>query len=73
MRWWHVISCFTLSVTLLVGSILHKMKEITTNDWELYILGVEGTILLLVVVDFLIGFYQDRLYKQLPQQDNDVL
>tara|TARA_B110000211_G_C13875078_1_gene462567 strand:- start:429 stop:578 length:150 start_codon:yes stop_codon:yes gene_type:complete len=49
------------------------MKEITTNDWELYILGVEGTILLLVLVDFLIGFYQDRIYKQLPQQDNDVL
>ena len=73
MRWWHVISCFILSVTLLVGSILHKMKEITTNDWELYIMGVEGTILLLVLVDFLIGFYQDRIYKQLPQQDNDVL
>ena len=55
-RWLRVIACFTLSVTLLVGSILHKTKEITANEWELYILVVEGSILLFVLMDFLIGW-----------------
>tara|TARA_B110000285_G_scaffold177566_2_gene199477 strand:+ start:8170 stop:8358 length:189 start_codon:yes stop_codon:yes gene_type:complete len=62
-----------LSVTLLIGSILHKTEEMTPNEWELYILVVEGIILLFILVDFLIGFYQDRIYEQLPQQEQDVL
>jgi len=45
----------------------------TPNEWELYILVVEGIILLFVIMDFLIGFYQDRIYEQLPQQEQDVL
>jgi len=56
-----------------VGSILHKIGEITPNEWELYVLFVEGIILLFALVDFLIGFYQDRIYEQLPQQEQDVL
>ncbi len=72
-RWWRVIACFTLSVILLIGSILHKIEEITVNEWERYILFVEGIILLFVLVDFVIGFYQERIYEQLPQQEQDVL
>tara|TARA_B110001452_G_scaffold243853_1_gene227518 strand:+ start:3697 stop:3867 length:171 start_codon:yes stop_codon:yes gene_type:complete len=56
-----------------VGSILHKTEELTANEWELYILVVEGLVLLFVLMDFLIGFYQDRMYEQLPQQEQDVL
>jgi len=62
-----------LSVILLIGSILHKIEEITVNEWERYILFVEGIILLFVLVDFVIGFYQERIYEQLPQQEQDVL
>ena len=72
-RWWRVIVCFILSVALLIGSILHKTEEITPNEWELYIIVLEGMILLLVLIDVLIGFYQDRIYQQLPQQEQDVL
>jgi len=72
-RWWRVIACFALSIALLVGSILHKTEEMTPNEWDLYILVLEGIILLFVCVDFIIGFYQDRVYEQLPQQEQDVL
>ena len=72
-RWWRVSACFSLSITLLMGSILHKTEGITTNEWEILILSTEGIILIFILIDFLIGFYKDRIYEQVQQQDHDVL
>ena len=72
-QWWRVIACFSLSLTLLIGSILHKTREITPKEWEMYVIVVEGTILLFLLVDFGIGFQQDRIYQALPSNENDVL
>lgn len=66
-RWWRVIVCFISSIALMTGSILHKTEEITPNEWELYIIVFEGIFILLVLIDALIGFYQDRSYQLLPQ------
>jgi len=72
-RWWRVIACFSLSLTLLVGSILYKTNEMTAKEWEMFVMMVEGTILLFLLIDFVIGFQQDRIYQALPSNENDVL
>ena len=68
-----MIACFSLSLTLLVGSILYKTNEMTAKEWEMFVMMVEGTILLFLLIDFVIGFQQDRIYQALPSNENDVL
>jgi len=39
----------------------------------MFVMMVEGTILLFLLIDFVIGFQQDRIYQALPSNENDVL
>jgi len=70
---WRISACFLLSLLLLIGSILHHSGEISSSDWGQYILIIEGIILFLIVVDFMIGFQQNRIYTQLPSNEHDVI
>jgi len=52
---------------------MYKTSEMTVKEWEMYVMMVEGTILLFLLIDFVIGFQQDRIYQSLPLNENDVL
>ena len=72
-RLWRVIACFILSILLLIGSILHESNGINTQQWEMYIVAIQGIVLFFIFVDVGIGLRQDRSYQQLPSNENDVL
>jgi hypothetical protein len=62
-----------VTIALLVGSVLYKNKDFDKNDWQIYILAVEGTLGIIILIDGFLGFTQKGInYSAVPPNDNSV-
>jgi len=69
---WRISNCFAVSTALLIGSILFKTGNLTSNLWSEYIMGVQIFTLIIIVIDSVLGFSNDHIYGGVEQQPVDV-
>ena len=56
-----ILSCFVLTIVLLVSGILVKTETITNKHWQETIIGVEIMALIIIIADSVIGFSRDPI------------
>ncbi len=72
-HFFRIVACFLVTIALLVGSVLYKNKDIDKNEWQIYILTVEGTLGIIILIDGFLGFTQKGInYSPVPPNDNTV-
>ena len=68
-----ILACFSVTIAILVGSVLYKNSDFDKNDWQLYILAVEGVLGIIILVDGFLGFAQKGInYSPVSPNDNPV-
>lgn len=72
-HFFRIMSCFSVTIALLVGSILYKNANLDKSEWQVYILLVEGVMGVVIIIDGFLGFTQAGInYRAVPANDNTV-
>jgi len=69
---WRISNCFTVSTALLVGSILFKTENLTSNLWSEYIMSVQVFTIVIIIIDSILGFSNKHTYDSVDQLPSDV-
>lgn len=70
-HFFRILACFTVTIAVLVGSILYKNNDLSKNEWQLYILAVEGVMGIVILADGFLGFTQKSINYR-PVRPNDI-
>ena len=68
-----LLSCFSVIMFILVGSICYKTKEISEFEWQEWILIVEIILFVILIIDGLLGFTHSRINGDYEEASTDDL